>query len=111
MDTLPAFIVLHTLGLCEDGEITVGESVVINPAYISGMFPAEAADDSGATRECTMLAVIGVSNPVHVIESPQDICDLILAVNGMGRPADPSEASLFMPYEAVVRDDNPWEGR
>ena len=108
MDTLPVFIVLHTLGVSPTGEFTVGADVVINPSYISAMLPSEARGENDLVRQCTSLVIIGVSEPLHVVESSQDICDLILRANGMDSPSDPEEGKLFMPYEAAVRDENPW---
>ena len=115
MDTLPIFITLHAPAF--DGrlqEFTVGEEVVINPKYISGMFSAYAGDDeSGVEQPCTMLALLGYADPVYVIETPQDIADLILdrMLRRLdGTPSGPSDnGQQPLPYEAVVRDENPWE--
>ena len=112
MDTLPIFITLHAPAF--DGrlqEFTVGEEVVINPKYISGMFSAYAGDDeSGVEQPCTMLALLGYADPVYVIETPQDIADLILLAYGIDTPSGPSDnGQQPLPYEAVVRDENPWE--
>ena len=98
---LPIFVVLHALAV-EDGELTVGEELVINANHISGMFPAEAREEKGKAIPCTMIAAVGLQEPVHVVESVQDVFDLVMRVVSPQPEAPVQQELLFTGIE------NPW---
>lgn len=102
---LPIFITLHALAVTPDHQLAAGDELVINAEHIAGMFPAEAREENGPPMPCTMISVVGLDDPIHVVESPQDVCDLILRAVGIDRPSAPTNPEPQLPLGVV---ENPW---